>query len=165
MARGAGLLRDQLNERTLLSLAQTNESLRTADSSSPVIAVMQPAHALLANHCSLFQRACPASRRLLIQPEVGSVVVIIGNVLRQKSLQMALIQRDYVVEQVAAAASDPTLGDTILPGTLNRGTYRCHLQRADRGWHFQSVLRIVVEYEKSGRRMLCTRQQSAGTHL
>src|SRR5664280_2279218 len=59
MARGAGLLRDQLNERTLLSLAQTNESLRTADSSSPVIAVMQPAHALLANHRPLFQRACP----------------------------------------------------------------------------------------------------------
>src|ERR1035437_7373009 len=78
------------------------------DSSSPVIAVMQPAHALLANHCTLFPRACPASRRLLLQPEGGSVVVIIGNVLREESLQMALIQRDYVVEQVAAAASDPT---------------------------------------------------------
>src|SRR5450756_851983 len=145
MARRAGLLRNRLNERTLLSWAQTNESLRTADSSSPVIAVMQPAHALLANHCTLFQRACPTSRRLLIQPEVGSVVVIIGNVLREQSLQMALIQGDHVVEQVAAAASDPTFGDAILPGTSNRGTDRCHLQRADRRWHFQSVLRIVVE--------------------
>src|ERR1035441_7229148 len=77
--------------------------------------------------------------------EVGSVVVIIGNVLGEESLQMALIQRDHVVEQVAATASDPTLGDTILPGTPNRGTYRCHVQRADRRWHFQSVLRIVVE--------------------
>src|ERR1035438_5209539 len=154
MARRAGLLRSRLNERTLRSWAQTNESLRTTDSSSPVIAVMQPAHALLANHCTVFQRACPTSRRLLVQTEVGSVVVIIGNVLGEESLQMALIQRDYVVEQVAAAASDPTLGDTILPGTLNRGTDRCHLQRADRGWHFQSVLRIVVEYEKSGRRIV-----------
>jgi hypothetical protein len=68
-ARPAGLLRDWLNERTLLSWAQTNESLRTVDSSSPVIAVMQPAHALLANHCTVFQRACPTSRRLLVQPE------------------------------------------------------------------------------------------------
>src|SRR5664279_5216378 len=76
MARRAGLLRSRLNERTLLSWAQTNESLRATDSSSPVIAVMQPAHALLANHRPLFQRACPASRRLLVQPEVGSVVVI-----------------------------------------------------------------------------------------
>src|SRR5664279_2788329 len=99
MATRAGLLRNRLNERTLLSWAQTNESLRTADSSSPVIAVMQAAHAPLANHCTLFPRACPTSRRLLIQPEVGSVVVIIGNVLEEESLQMALIQRDHVVEQ------------------------------------------------------------------
>src|ERR1019366_8153346 len=145
MARCAGRLRSRRNGRTLLSLAQTNESLRATDSSSPVIAVMQPAHALLADHGTVFARAYPASRRLFIQPEVGSVVVIIGNVLREESLQMPLIQRDYVVEQVAAAASDPTLGDPILPGTPNRGTDRCHLQRADRRWHFQSVLRIVVE--------------------
>src|SRR5664279_138880 len=145
MATRAGLLRNRLNERTLLSWAQTNEGLRTADSSSPVIAVMQPAHALLANHCALFPRACPASRRLLVQPEVCSVVVIVGNVLGEESLQMSLIQRDYVVEQVAAAASDPTLGDPILPGTPNRGTDRCHPQRADRGWHFQAILRVMVE--------------------
>ena len=51
MARRAGLLRNRLNERTLLSWAQTKESLRTADSSSPVIAVMQPAHALDDKEC------------------------------------------------------------------------------------------------------------------
>src|ERR1019366_1055071 len=151
MARCAGRLRSRRNGRTLLSLAQTNESLPAADSSSPVIAVMQPAHALLANHRTLFPRACPASRRLLVQPEVGSVVVIIGNVLREESLQMSLIQRDYVVEQVAAAASDPTLGDPILPGTSNRGTDRCHVQRAHRRWHFQAILRVMVEQEKSRR--------------
>src|SRR5664279_4057236 len=145
MARRAELLRNRLNERTLLSWARTNESLRTADSSSPVIAVMQPAHALLANHCTVFQRACPASRCLLVQPQVRSVVVIIGNILGEESLQMAFIQRDHVVEQVAAAASDPTLSDAILPGTPNRGTDRCHLQRAHRRWHFQAVLRVVVE--------------------
>src|ERR1017187_2807115 len=145
MARRAGLLRNRLNERTLLSWARTNESLPAVDSSSPVIAVMQPAHALLANHCTVFPRACPASRRLLIQPEVGSVVVIIGNVLGEEALQMALIQRDHVVEQVGAAASDPTLGDAILPGTPNRGTDRCHLQRADRRCHFQAILRVMVE--------------------
>src|ERR1039458_8935291 len=124
MARRAGLLRNRLKERTLRSWGQTNESLPAADSSSPVIAVMQPAHAPLVNHCTVFQRACPTSRRLLIQPEVGSVVVIVGNVLGDESLQMALIQRDYVVQQVAAAASDPTFGDAILPGTSNRGTDR-----------------------------------------
>src|SRR5664280_2093399 len=140
MAKRAGLLRNRLNERTLLSWAQTNESLRTTDSGSPVIAVMQPAHASLANHCTVFPRACPASRRLLVQPQVRSVVVIIGNVLGEESLQMTLIQRDHVVEQVTAAASDPTLGGPILPGTPNRGTDRCHLQRAHRRWHFQAIV-------------------------
>src|ERR1017187_10907078 len=112
MARRAGLLRSRLNERTLLSWVQTNESLPATDSSSPVIAVMQPAHALLANHCPLFQRACPASRRLLVQPEVCSVVVIVGNVLGEESLQMTLIQRDYVVEQGAGGmASDVEVQD------------------------------------------------------
>ena len=86
MARRAGLLRNRLNERTLLSWARTNESLPATDSSSPVIAVMQPAHALLADHGTVFPRACPASRCLLVQPEVGSVVVIIGNVLGEESL-------------------------------------------------------------------------------
>src|ERR1019366_3039007 len=145
MARRAGLLRNRLNERALLSWAQTNESLRATDSSRPVIAVMQPAHAPLANHCALFQRACPTSRRLLVQPQVRSVVVIIGNVLGDESLQMALIQGDYVVEQVAAAASDPTLGDPILPGSLNRGTDPGHGQRAHRRGHFQAILRVMVE--------------------
>src|ERR1035441_1474130 len=116
MARRGGLLRNRLNGRTLLSWVQTNESLRTTDSSSPVIAVMQPAHALLADHGTVFPRACPASRRLFIQPEVGSVVVIIGNVLGEESLQMALIQGDHVVEQVAAAASDPALRNSIGEG-------------------------------------------------
>src|SRR5664280_1382813 len=95
MARRGGLLRNRLNERTLLSWAQTKESLPTADSSSPVIAVMQPAHALLANHCTVLQRAFPTSRRLLVQPQVGSVVVIIGNVLGEESLQMTLIPVSY----------------------------------------------------------------------
>src|SRR5664279_1683560 len=151
MAKRAGLLRNRLNERALLSWAQTNESLRTADSSSPVIAVMQPAHAPLANHCTVFQRACPASRRLLVQREVCWVVVIIGNVLGEESLQMTLIQSDNVVEQVASASSAPTLGDTILLDTPNRGTDRCYTQRAHRRWHFQAILRVMVEQEKSGR--------------
>src|SRR5664279_3245094 len=69
MARRAGLLRNRLNEGTLLSWAQTKESLRTADSSSPVIAVMQPAHALLADHCTLFQRACPCGSSKLSASE------------------------------------------------------------------------------------------------
>src|ERR1700690_643149 len=61
MARCAGLLRNRLNERRLLSWAQTKESLRTADSSSPVIAVIQPAHALDHKECLFPVSPEPAS--------------------------------------------------------------------------------------------------------
>jgi len=45
--------------------------------------------------------------------------VMIGNILAEHPLQMAFIDRDDVIQQVAAAAADPTLGDTILPGLSN----------------------------------------------
>ncbi len=73
--------------------------MRTADSSSPVVAVMQPAQALLADYLTIPQRTCPASRCLLFQPEVRSVFVIIGDVSGEELLQMSLVQRDYMVEQ------------------------------------------------------------------
>src|ERR1035441_3200826 len=84
MARRAGLLRNRLNERTLLSWARTNESLPAADSSSPVIAVMQPAHALLASHCTVFQRACPASRRLPDSAQFVFVFEELGQLAKQQ---------------------------------------------------------------------------------
>src|ERR1019366_2015501 len=93
---------------------------RIRNPSSPVIAVMQPAHALLANHCTVFQRACPASRRLLVQPQVRSVVVIIGNVLGEESLHGSqswprllalkdgeLLAKGEVFEQQTAARPKP----------------------------------------------------------
>src|SRR6202011_4463875 len=48
----------------------------TADSSSPIVAVMQPAQALLAGHLTISRRTRPASRCLLFQPEVRAVFVI-----------------------------------------------------------------------------------------
>src|SRR5664280_1684 len=90
------------------------KGLRTADSSRPVIAVMQPAHAPPANHCTPFQGACPASQRLLVQPEVRSVVATIGNVLGEESLQMALIQGNHVRRgHLVVATRDDLVGQYV----------------------------------------------------
>jgi len=40
---------------------------------------------------------------------MGAVLVVIGNILREQTLQMALIQGDHVVEQVMPTALDPPL--------------------------------------------------------
>ena len=52
-----------------------------------------------------------------------AVVMIIRRVRGKKPLQMARVQSDDVVEQIAAAAPHPTLGHSILPRTPNRGLH------------------------------------------
>src|SRR5216683_5827236 len=96
------------------------------------------------------QRTRPASRCLLFQPKVRSVFVIIGDVIGEKSLQMSLVQRDCVVEQLTAAASHPALSHSILPRASNRRAHWHDLHRFDGGRHGESVLRIVIEYQKLG---------------
>jgi hypothetical protein len=71
-----------------------------------IVAVMQPAQALLAGHLTISQRTRPASRCLLFQPEVHAVFVIVRAVIGEKSLQMSLVQRDHVVKQLTAAAAN-----------------------------------------------------------
>ena len=53
---------------------------------------------------------------MFAQPEMGSVVMIIRDVLGQEPPEMALVQRDDMIEQIAAATANPALGDTVLPG-------------------------------------------------
>jgi hypothetical protein len=61
-----------------------------------------------------------------------AVVMIIRGVRGKKPLQMARVQSDDVVEQIAAAAPHPTLGHSILPRTPNRGLHARDLQGAKR---------------------------------
>jgi hypothetical protein len=53
---------------------------------------------------------------------------------REQPLQMLLINRDDVVEQIAPATLDPALGDAVLPRTLVRRLDRVDLHRSDGNW-------------------------------
>src|ERR1022692_1892149 len=79
-----------------------------------------------------------------------AVFVVIANVVSKKSFQMALVESDDVIEQIAAAASYPALSDSVLPGTSNGGSQTGDPHRADSSGNFQSVLRVVIEEEKLG---------------
>src|SRR5579864_1203388 len=67
---------------------------------------------------------------------------------------MAFIESDDVVEQIAAAASHPALGNPVLPGTLDRGLRAGNLQSAKGSGNLQSILLIVVEEKKPGRGLI-----------
>ena len=65
---------------------------------------------------------------LLPQSQMRAIVVIIANVIRQKSLQVSLVDSDDVIEKIAAAASHPALGHSVLPRTPDRGSHAGDLQ-------------------------------------
>jgi len=47
-----------------------------------------------------------------------AVVVVVADVFREQSPQLAFIDRDHVIRQIPPAAFDPTLGGAILPGAF-----------------------------------------------
>lgn len=64
---------------------------------------------------------------------------------------MACVQWNHVIEQLAATASDPALGDTILPGAPNRGSRTGYFHRADCGRDLQSILGVMIQNQEPGR--------------
>jgi hypothetical protein len=46
---------------------------------------------------------------------MSAVFVVIAHILGKKSLQVPLIERDDVIEEIASAASYPTFGNAVLP--------------------------------------------------
>jgi len=63
---------------------------------------------------------------------------------------MAFIHRNDVVQQVAAAALDPSLRAAVLPGAFERGLHGPDLQRSNGCWYLGSVLAVTVKDEKPG---------------
>ena len=89
-------------------------------------------------------------RRFLRQREMSSIVVIIADVLIHQALQMALIENDHMVEQIAAAVANPTLGNAVLPRTsitCPLGLDTKHLHRIDQ---FLIELRAAIKNQISG---------------
>ena len=93
----------------------------------PFVTVMQPAEAPLRNDRrarAFWRRSQPATRCLFGEPEVRAIVVVVGHVLGEHPTEMALVQHDDVVEQLAAHAADPAFGYAVLPGAAVRRPLR-----------------------------------------
>jgi hypothetical protein len=93
----------------------------------PIVTVVQPTQSILGKHATRGSAASSASRRSLPQPKVRAVFMMVGNVRGKQPLQVPLVEGNHMVEQLAAAASHPTLGDTILPGACERGLHASDL--------------------------------------
>jgi hypothetical protein len=121
-----------------------------AKSSSSLVAVVQSAQAGVRDHLSASSRARTIARCLLAKSKMGSVVVIIRDVVENESLQMSLIQHNHVIEQLSSTASYPALRRPILPRASDRGSHRCNLHRVDRSGYFIAILCVVIQDEELG---------------
>jgi len=60
-----------------------------------------------------------------------SIVVAIVDVLGHEAFQMAFIEHNHVVKQIAAAGADKALCDTVLPRALKTGSLGCGPQKSN----------------------------------
>jgi len=56
-----------------------------------------------------------------------AIFVVVGNVLGQQPFQVTFVERNDVIQEVAAAAAHPALRNTVLPGTFEGSPDWAHL--------------------------------------
>src|SRR5215469_16376997 len=109
-----------------LWLSSESGRLRSC-SGRPGVPMMKTADATQGQRSGRFGRAWlnrPARRCRLLQAEVGSVCVVVGDVFTPKSPKVLIVQRDDVIEHFAANTTDPPLRHSILPRAPNTGANR-----------------------------------------
>ncbi len=88
-------------------------------------------------------QAC--SRCLLAQPNVHAVLMVIANVFTANRQQMSLIERNDVIQHLAAAAAHPSLCGSILPRTPDAGPNGLDAALLQEVPHGTAELGIAVE--------------------
>src|ERR1700730_13890590 len=72
--------------------------------------------------------ASSAVWRSLPQSEMRAVLVVVANILREQAFQVTFVNCDDVIQEITAATPHPTLCNSILPRTFERGADRIHPQ-------------------------------------
>src|ERR1700746_1156631 len=66
----------------------------------------------------------PTRRRVLREAEMRSVPMVVAHIFGHQPFQMALIQDDYVIQQVSSATSYPAFRNPVLPWAAKCGADR-----------------------------------------
>ena len=70
--------------------------------------------------------------------------MVILDVGSEQPFEMTFVNGNHVVQQLAATASDPALGDTVLPRATNCRSDRVDVHRANGDGNFGATLGIVI---------------------
>jgi hypothetical protein len=114
--------------------------------------MMQAAQSGKRDDSAAIRREDPLARRLFLQSEMSSILVVIADILREKLFQMLLIYWNHVIKQILATTFDPPFGYTILPRAFERGPDWTYPQSADGSRNLSSIFAIPVEDQEPGSR-------------
>ena len=113
------------------------------------ITMVQPAESRKGMNLGFSLRAnCrrPTCWRVLREPKMRPVLVIVVQVRRHQPFEMPLIQDNHVVQQVASATSHSTLSNPVLPaGTAEGRASWLASHVPHRRYHIGSKLCVAVE--------------------
>src|ERR1700756_4938141 len=114
--------------------------------------MVQTTQSRMADHRTGRRGTDSAARGFLAETKMRAVLVMVGDVFGKEPLQVPLIESNDLVEQLTTTAPHPALGNTILPGTFERGPHGAYLQGSNRCRDLCPVFCIPVMDEKSGSR-------------
>ena len=89
-----------------------------------------------------------SGRRILAQAEMCPVVMIVANVLRYESLQMAWVEHNDMIEQLSAAGAYPSFGNAILPWASNCRSHRTDAEIDSSLYHLAIESVLAIEDQK-----------------
>jgi hypothetical protein len=82
---------------------------------------------------------------LLPETTVGAVLVVVVDIREEQPFQMRFVDGNHPIQQFAASAADPPLGNAILPRTTDGSPHGMDVQGANRVGYLAAILGIMVE--------------------
>jgi hypothetical protein len=113
-----------------------------------IVAMMQATKARHGNNLCTHRCAhlsFPARWSFLCQAQMSPVIVVITNVLVHEPFQVALVQNDHMVEQIAPAVADEPLGYAVLPRTAKACALGLDAETLYRIDHFFVEIRATIK--------------------
>jgi hypothetical protein len=120
------------------------------------ISMMKTAKLWNGDNPSYVQRLS-GKRTLFVQAQMRSRFMVVAEIRRQRSLEMAGVQDDVVVQALPPNRPDEPLGVGILPGALRCGENLLHAQRLDSQSNLNTVPAIPIAEEITGSVSVCER--------
>src|SRR5436305_1612361 len=76
---------------------------------------------------------------------MGTVLVIVGDILPTNSPRMGFVERDHVIEALAADAADPSFRDSVLPWAADRRSFRLYAAGLQQLHYLTGKFAVAVE--------------------